>query len=99
MPDSFPCNSCGLCCRHLKNVLELASFDRGDGVCRHLVDNRCEIYEARPFICRVDAVHKYLFSHMDKQTFYLENLRVCKALQEEAGLPEELHVAVPDQPA
>ena len=30
----------------------LPEFDRGDGVCMYLKDNKCVIYNTRPAICR-----------------------------------------------
>lgn len=38
--------------------LEPVSLDRGDGVCKHLLDDKqtCGIYEDRPDICRVHSM-------------------------------------------
>ncbi len=44
--------------------------------------NLCKIYESRPLICRVDEVHKKLYSHIPLKEFYAKNAEVCNALQE-----------------
>jgi len=80
--EEFPCTSCGLCCQQIGHIEQLASFDRGDGICIHLKDDRCAIYENRPDICRVDVMyHKVYHQYFSKEEFYLENSRVCKELQ------------------
>lgn len=57
--NAFNCNRCGACCRRAGQVLELAHLDRGDGACKHLVEqangeHACAIYATRPKQCRVD---------------------------------------------
>lgn len=80
--EGFPCTSCGLCCRQIGRIEQLASFDRGDGICIHLKDYRCSIYENRPDICRVDVMyHKVYHQYFSKEEFYLENSRICEELQ------------------
>ena len=79
----FVCTRCGLCCKNIDSITELAEFDRGDGVCIHLTDeNLCDIYSARPDICNVDkmyALHyKKLISRMDYEE---KNLEGCKILR------------------
>lgn len=71
----FPCTSCGACCRSIKHVLPL--FDDGNGVCVHLADNRCSIYENRPDICRVDILCP---SGMKMEDWYTVNLDACDKL-------------------
>ncbi|RXT02774.1 YkgJ family cysteine cluster protein [Ammoniphilus sp. CFH 90114] len=91
--DSFPCTSCGLCCQRISAVPELSGYDRGDGTCIHLVDHRCSIYEERPEICRIDHMFEKIYAtQFSRPQFYLENLKVCKSLQIEAGLPEDQQV-------
>ena len=51
-PDgSFNCIQCAACCKTAWLFDE--SFDRGDGVCKHLKRNLCSIYASRPDWCRV----------------------------------------------
>ncbi|EJB51411.1 YkgJ family cysteine cluster protein [Helicobacter pylori] len=82
--DRFPCTSCGLCCKNITGIIELIGFDAGNGVCKFLdlETNLCKIYESRPLICRVDEVHKKLYSHIPLKEFYAKNAEVCNALQE-----------------
>ena len=85
----FPCVQCGLCCCHVDIVPELQNYNRGDGVCCHLKDNMCEIYEQRPEICNVQAMYKSKYrAIMDEKTFIKENLNACMKLAE--GNPEIL---------
>lgn len=64
---TFPCEKCGACCRAIK--------------CVHLKLNRCEIYEHRPSICRVDEmVEKCGF---DKVIGYQMTKEKCELLRKE----------------
>ncbi|WQZ86776.1 YkgJ family cysteine cluster protein [Helicobacter pylori] len=78
--NRFPCTSCGLCCKNITGIIELIEFDAGNGVCKFLdlETNLCKIYESRPLICRIDEVHKKIYSHLDGIRFrqaQLEDLR------------------------
>ena len=66
---TFHCDKCGLCCRLLKNVPQLAAFDRGDGVCKFLRGNLCSIYENRPDICNVDKMYPAFASIMSRDEY------------------------------
>ena len=35
----FPCDRCGLCCKHLELIPDLKYLDKGNGRCIHLLDN------------------------------------------------------------
>lgn len=84
-PERFPCTQCGECCRHVDRLAQLADFDRGDGVCIHLVGNLCDIYASRPEICCVDRMYERYFASMcSRQEFYRINLAACKQLQKDA---------------
>ncbi|WP_139492150.1 YkgJ family cysteine cluster protein [Brevibacillus dissolubilis] len=84
---TFPCSTCGLCCQNISGVEALAELDRGDGVCIHLRDNRCQTYETRPDICRVDVMYEKVYHlHFSKEEFYQANLKVCEALQTEHAI-------------
>ncbi|QRG70271.1 YkgJ family cysteine cluster protein [Brevibacillus choshinensis] len=83
----FPCTRCGLCCQHISHIEQLAKFDRGDGVCIHLVDHLCSIYDDRPEICRIDEMyHKAFKTYFTKEQFYYENGKVCRDLQIRYGV-------------
>lgn len=61
---SFPCTSCGACCRRLWMMPAAVLKEQGlqtneHGHCTHLTaDNLCSIYVTRPKICRVDELLK-----------------------------------------
>lgn len=79
----FPCTKCGECCRHINFIPQLSSFDQGNGVCKHLQGNLCDIYENRPEICRVDVIYKKYFSNQYSEEEYIEmNLKGCKKLMD-----------------
>ena len=97
MFNSFPCNSCGLCCKNIGHIYELKSYDRGDGVCRYLERNLCSNYEERPLICRIDKMYDHVYHQsFSKEEYYTLNLKACKKLQVENGLSEkdqlDLHI-------
>lgn len=82
----FPCVSCGACCRSIAGLQQLAEYDRGDGVCRHLTnDNQCRIYDERPGVCRVDESCPPV---MNAAEWHRRNLAAC----------ERLHLQVYGQP-
>lgn len=82
-PDKFPCVQCGECCRHIDMIPQLVQFDRGDGVCIHLCENLCNIYEDRPDICCVDLKYKNYFNEFcTKEDFYELNLQICQELRQ-----------------
>jgi Fe-S-cluster containining protein len=61
-----------------------------DGVCVHLKDNRCSIYETRPLICRVDDYYEVVkdeFKSKDHYIYYTINL--CNTMITEVGLDKK----------
>lgn len=83
--NSFPCKSCGVCCKNISGIKELKSFDLGNGICKYLdtQSNLCKIYQSRPDICRVDVMfERVYFKHCTKEVFYKLNIQSCKILQE-----------------
>ncbi|WP_405378540.1 YkgJ family cysteine cluster protein [Phascolarctobacterium sp.] len=78
----FKCSKCGICCRNINLVPELKQFDLGNGVCMHLKDNVCDIYESRPDICRVDVMYNKKYSILyTREEFYRMNEIVCEMLK------------------
>ena len=72
------CDKCGLCCRMIKNIEELKPFDRGDGVCIHLNENECSIYDSRPNICNSKYMFEHCFSeYMTAAEFVKKNQNAC----------------------
>jgi Fe-S-cluster containining protein len=79
----FFCSRCGKCCRQLGRVPELSAYDRGDGVCRHLEGDLCEIYENRPPICNVDKSYDSSFKEiMTRDEFYELNGHFCRKIKD-----------------
>lgn len=85
----FTCTKCGICCRHIENIKELAKFNDGTGVCINLdkETNLCKIYDTRPIICRVKESYELKYKDIyTKEQFIQLNLQSCKKLQEKYGL-------------
>ena len=60
--DCSKCNA--LCCRVIGKIIP--EFDRGDCVCVHLTDdNKCEIYEDRPFICNTVRIYNKYYNYIN----------------------------------
>lgn len=79
-PGRFVCTRCGECCRHIAEVLP--EFDTGDGVCCHLGESGCDIYESRPLVCRVeDFWERCLRGKISKEDWYRANYQGCLSLQ------------------
>jgi len=83
----FKCDQCGECCRHLKNSSIYKELDRGDGVCKYLVDNVCSIYDTRPLQCRVDESYQVFFKELySLDEYYKLNYEGCKNLKKGVGV-------------
>lgn len=78
----FHCDRCGLCCRMLKQVPQLAAFDRGDGVCKHLSGNLCAIYETRPDVCNVEKMWPLFAPVMSREEYDRTNMASCAKIKE-----------------
>lgn len=87
--SSFPCASCGACCRRMKPVIDAGipfPFKVDEtGKCEKLgLDNKCTVYENRPDICNID---KMIEIHgIDKDKAYIDTINVCNTWMEEDGL-------------
>ena len=78
----FPCDKCGLCCKNIRFSSLSTELDRGDGVCKHLKNNLCEIYSERPIFCNVEAYYeKFLAEKISREEFYDLNKKICKQLK------------------
>lgn len=88
---SFLCVACGECCRHIQSFPPAKSLDRGDGICLHLKNNLCEIYQDRPDYCNSDTVYKKFFHpEYTEKDFADFNHEICKKLIEQSrNLTEE----------
>jgi Fe-S-cluster containining protein len=85
--NPFPCDSCGLCCRHVDRSEYTQALDRGDGVCEHfqVATSTCKIYERRPDVCRIDSGYAELGMAMTWAQYQQANADVCNALRAEHG--------------
>ena len=81
----FKCDKCGICCKMLTGIPQLAAFDRGDGVCIHLKDNLCSIYESRPDICNVEKMYVFFKEQMSEEEYLQLMSDSCKVLKQAAG--------------
>ena len=93
----FPCTSCGLCCQNISLIKELKDFDLGNGACKYYssIDSKCNIYETRPNICKVEKMfdleyHKYF----SKNEFYILNAKVCNELQKKYNLDKKYKIKI-----
>lgn len=84
---SFPCDSCGLCCRRIGGIQGFEALDDGNGTCIHLNEqDQCSIYENRPLHCRIKEGYDVLFAaDMNWNEYVLSNVTVCETLKKEAG--------------
>lgn len=87
----FPCDRCGLCCRHLEQIPQLKDFDSGDGKCVHLLDNNeCLIYNNRPNICNVSKMFELYFkNHMTEEEYIAINMDGCIKIKTKYGRNNE----------
>jgi Fe-S-cluster containining protein len=70
----------------LDRVPALSEYDSGNGVCRYLKNNLCEIYDERPMICNVEEMYHLVFKDtMTESEFIAENLKVCCGLAKTLG--------------
>ena len=84
--STFPCSSCGQCCRRVNQSDQTKYLDGGDGVCRYLdkQSNLCSIYEDRPLVCRVeDYYQEFLQDKITWISFVEMNVKVCEILQKD----------------
>lgn len=79
----FPCDKCGLCCRHIDLIPQLKKYDLGNGRCINLtVDNLCAIYDKRPEICNVNKMYESVYSKQMSEEEYLRlNAEGCKQIK------------------
>jgi Fe-S-cluster containining protein len=97
---SFPCTSCGACCRHIDRAKELINANPElnfpytwdeTGKCEMLgEDNRCKVYDNRPLLCNIDEFMK--FYEISKKKFYKLNINACHLLMKEEGIYKEYRI-------
>ncbi|WP_233707729.1 YkgJ family cysteine cluster protein [Helicobacter aurati] len=93
--SSFPCTICGACCKNIAGIVELAAYDAGNGICKHLdsQSNQCRIYDNRPEVCRVDLLYDRVYAkYFSKDEFYSLNIQSCRVLQEKENVAQDLRI-------
>lgn len=80
----FDCKQCGECCRHLYLVPGMEAFDLGNGVCKHLNNNRCAIYNHRPNLCRGEYIYHKCYEGMDVDDYYRLLHKYCEIIRRRA---------------
>lgn len=93
----FPCTSCGICCQNISLIRELKDFDLGNGTCKHydVVDLKCNIYDTRPNICRVDKMFDIEYNkYFSKKEFYILNANVCNKLQDKYEMDKKYKIKI-----
>lgn len=109
--SDFPCTQCGLCCRQvglalqhqdlftdagIRAALQAFPYKTDEyGACEKLVDNRCSVYNERPYLCRVDEMAEV--HNIDKDEWYRVSARACNFMILEAGLPDSYLIKDYDQ--
>ena len=83
----FKCTKCGICCRNIGEIPELAEYHKGDGVCIYLSeDNLCMIYQTRPDICNVEKMYTLRYKDiMTKEVYDKVNMEGCLLIQDRYG--------------
>lgn len=76
------CSKCSaLCCKQMGKII--TEYDRGDGICKYLEDNKCSIYDDRPFICNTVKIYEKYFSNKYTIEQWNEmNHKACEVLRE-----------------
>lgn len=82
--EKFQCDCCGECCRHIDRIPQLQKFDPGTGVCIHLKENLCDIYDKRPLICSIDRMYDAYYNKIYSRDEYDQlNYKACISLKSE----------------
>ena len=67
------------CC----STFHLSDYDTGNGICRHLINNLCSIYEQRPSICNIEEMYLSNFKEVMKENeFTYLNMKTCIQIAE-----------------
>lgn len=80
----YSCEQCGNCCRHVDFIEEMSEYDRGDGVCKYLNNNKCKIYNARPNICNGKFVYENFYSNMTVAAYHEMIKDYCELIRSDS---------------
>lgn len=75
--NSFKCEKCGECCRHIDLVPGLSHLQT-NGVCRYLKNDICIIYNSRPDLCNRFKVFEMLKDQMTEEEFVEKLVYYCE---------------------
>lgn len=81
LPD-FKCVACGECCRHINLVPSLQHLQLGDGICIHLKNDKCEIYDARPDVCNYKKLYREFKGLYSPQEYHRLSVDLCNKIME-----------------
>lgn len=106
----FACTGCGVCCKKLNKILdnfetiqdpfikkEALKFPfktNEDGSCEKLIDNKCSVYNKRPRLCNVSAMHQKYYRKLGitEKEFHNGQAKACNHLQLEANIDPKFTV-------
>ncbi|EKB13683.1 TPA: YkgJ family cysteine cluster protein [Aeromonas veronii] len=80
----FKCDGCGHCCENLQRNEVMQDMHSGDGICHFFnkVSRKCNIYENRPLVCRVDDYFRlHMVGSMSKSEYYKANIHYCDLIK------------------
>ena len=64
-----------------------------DGSCIHLnKNNQCDIYEERPYICRVNEIFKKEYKDMNYKEFCIKTNKECNKLMDMLNIDKSLRI-------
>ena len=67
----------------LQHIPLLSDYNKGNGVCRYLVNNLCCIYQNRPLFCNIEQMYLSIFKDtFTKQEFIKMNIEACIQIAE-----------------
>ena len=107
MINDFPCSSCGECCRHVQDYLDVQYDDpvynelinrfpyntNEDGSCEMLTkDGLCSAYENRPLLCNLKKAA--LLAGFRDDSWMQMQAEVCNRLIDEAGLDNSYKIVL-----
>ena len=55
-------------------------------------NNQCDIYEERPYICRVNKIWEKEYKHMDYKKFCIKTNKECNKLMDMLDLDKSLRI-------
>lgn len=67
----FICDKCGECCKHIDLVPGLSHLqdENNPGICKHLKNDLCEIYDNRPDLCNRFFMYDLYKDSMSEENF------------------------------